>query len=119
MKNVFFIFVFVFAFFSMANANVTSVDDPVILTEKFDNPVSGHEGPSKSPTFVYVYQDGSTFYFGDSFAGCTVTLLLNNVEVYSGIVGIDGNITIPEDFTGTFELCLYVGSQVFSAEIEL
>ena len=120
MKNVCFIFVFVFAFFSMANANVTAVDDPIILTEKIDNPIGGHGDFPKSPeATLLIYQSGNTFYFGESLAGCTVTLLLNNVEVYSAIVGNDGTVTIPTSFTGTFELCITIGSQVFSAEIEL
>ena len=119
MKKVYFMIVFAFAFFSLANANVMSVDDPIILTEKIDNPVGGHGDPGKSPTFLYVYQDGNTFYFGESYAGCTVTLLSNNVEVYTDIVGNDGIVTIPTSFTDTFVLCITIGSQVFSAEIEL
>lgn len=119
MKKVFFITVYVFAFFCFTNANIMAVDAPIILTEKIDNPVDGHGDPGKSLTYLYVYQDGRTFHFGESFDGCAVTLLLNNVEVYSDIVGHDGTVTIPTSITGTFELCITIGSQVLSAKIEL
>ena len=119
MKKVFFITVFVFAFLCLTNANVAAVDDPIILTEKIDNPVDGHGDPGKSPTYLYVYQSDNVFYFGEAFLGCTVSLLCNNVEVYSDIVGNDGTVAIPTSFTGTFELCITIGPQVFSAEIEL
>ena len=117
MKKLFFIIVFAFAFFNLTKA---SVGEQIILTQKIDNPIDEHGDTPKSPeATVIIYQNGNIFFFGDSFVGCTVTLLLNNVEVYSDIVGNDGTFTIPTSFTGTIELCITIGSQVFSAEIEL
>ena len=94
-------------------------DDPIVMSEKFDNPIGGHEGPGKSPTTINVYQNGSTFYFGESFVGCTVTLLLNNVVVYSDIVASDGTVTFPESFSGTFELLLTVNTTTYGAFVTL
>ncbi len=120
MKRFFLLFVFAFALFNMTKADVTEVNAPIIMTEKFDNPIGDHGDFPKSPeATLLIYQSGNTFYFDESLACCTVTLLLNNVEVYSDIVGNDGTVTIPTSFTGTFELCITIGSQVFSAEIEL
>lgn len=120
MKKVLFITVFLFAFFCLTNANVMAVGDPIIMTEKIDNPIDEHGEFPKSPeSTLLIYQSGNTFYFGESYVGCAVTLLFNNVEVYTDIVGNDGTVTIPTNFTGSFELCITIDSHVFSAEIEL
>ena len=94
-------------------------DDPIVLTEKFDNPIGGHGSLGKSPTTINVYQSGSTFYFGESFIGCVITLLLNNVVIYSDIVASDGTITFPESLTGTFELILTVDATDYGAFVTL
>ena len=119
MKKLLFIFVFSFAFFHQVKADVMANDDPIVLNEKFDNPIGAHEGPGKSPTTINVYQSGSTFYFGESYIGCAVTLLLNNVVVYSDMVGIDGTVSFPESFSGTFELILTVDTTVYGAFVTL
>ncbi len=111
---------FTFACLNLTKANVAADSIPIIMIEKNDNPIGNHENPPKSPeATLIIYQNGNTFYFGESLAGCAVTLILNNVVVYSDIVGTDGTITIPASFTGTFELCITIDTQVFSAEIEL
>lgn len=104
---------------SMTIAKNKEVEVPVILTEIVVNPDGTHNGPHRSDTTIVIYQSGSTFNFGESLAGCTVTLLLNSAVVYSDFVGTDGTVIIPASFTGTFELCLTIDTQVFSAEIEL
>ena len=108
------------AVFGLAKASINQVEVPVVMTEKVVNPNGSQTEPHRSPdSTLVIFQSGNTFYFGESLIGCAVTLLFNDVEVYSDIVGSEGTVTIPEDFTGSFELCLNVGSQVFSAEIEL
>ena len=108
------------ALLGMAKANINQVEDPVVMTEKVVNPNGSQNEPHRSSeATLVIYQSRSIFYFGESFAGCSVTLFSNNVDVYSDIIESDGTITIPESFTGTFELCITVGSQVFSAKIEL
>ena len=119
MKKLLFIFVFSFAFFHQVKADVMAYDDPIVLNEKIDNPIGAHEDPGKSPTTINVYQNGSTFYFGESYIGCAVTLLLNNVVVYSDMVGIDDTVSFPESFSGTFELILTVGTTVYGAFVTL
>ena len=42
MKKLIFVFVFTFAFLNMIKADAAAVDDPIILTEKFINPIGGH-----------------------------------------------------------------------------
>ena len=85
MKKLLFIFAFSFAFFNQVKADVMAYDDPIVLNEKIDNPIGAHEDPGKSPTTINVYQNGSTFYFGESYIGCAVTLLLNGIIIINGI----------------------------------
>ena len=120
MKKVLFVIVFTFAFFNMTKANVTGDDDqPVILTEKLDNPIGGHGGVGKSISVLYIYQSGNIFYFGDEYEGCSVSLLLNNVTVFSTVVDENGQVAIPATLTGTFELHLIVGSVTYWGEVQL
>ena len=41
MKKFLFLFLFTFVCSYIVNANVLEVNDPIILTEKFDNPIGG------------------------------------------------------------------------------
>ena len=119
MKNFLFIIVFTFAFLNVIKANVTQVDDPIIMTEKFDNPIGGHGDPGKSSSFLYIYQSGNVFYFGEAFVGCAVTLLSNNVTVFSTVVDENGQVVIPTTLTGVFELQIIVDGVVYWAEVIL
>ncbi len=120
MKRKFLVFIcFMLSFFCVFAEEIPN-GDLIVMTEKVVITSGGHENPPKSPeATLMIYQSGNSFYFGEAFVGCAVTLLLNNVVVYSDFVGTDGTVTIPASFTGTFELCLTIGTQVFSAEIEL
>lgn len=104
---------------SMAIAKNEEVEVPIIMNEKVINQDESHNEPHRSDSTIVIYQNGNTFYFGESLAGCATTLLLNNVVVYSDNVGTVGTVIIPASFTGTFELCLTINTQVFSADIEL
>ena len=120
MKKLFLLIVFAFAFLNLTKANVSADSIPIIMTQIIDKPIGEQGETPKSPeATIVIYQSGSTFNFGESLAGCAVTLLLSNVVVYSDFVGTDVTVTIPASFTGTFELCITIGTQVFSAEIEL
>ena len=119
MKKLIFVFVFTFAFLNVIKANVTQVDDPIIMTEKFDNPIGGHGDPGKSSSFLYIYQSGNVFYFGEAFVGCAVTLLSNNVTVFSTVVDENGQVVIPTTLTGVFELQIIVDGVVYWAEVIL
>ncbi len=120
MKKLFLLIVFAFSCFNLTKASVAADSIPIIMTQIIDKPIGEQGTPPKSPeATLLIYQSGNTFNFGESLVGCTVTLLFNNVVVYSDIVGTDGIVTIPQSYTGTFELCITIGSQVFAAEIEL
>ena len=104
----------------MTIAKNNEVEVHIILTEIVVNPDGSHNGPQRSlESTLVIYQSGNTFIFGEPLAGCSVNLLLDNVVVYSDFVGTDGTVTIPTSLTGTFELCVTIGTQVFSAEIVL
>ena len=119
MKKLLFVFVFTFAFFNMIRADVTAVEDPIILTEKNDNPIGGHGGPSKSPTFLYMYQSGNVFSFDQSYEGCAVSLLLNNVTIFTSVVDENGQVVVPTSLSGLFELQLNVDDVIYWAEVIL
>ena len=119
MKKLLVVFVFTFALFNMVKSNVMAVGNPIILTEKIDNPIGGHNGPSKSPTFVYIYQSNNVFYFKEAFVGCMVSLLYNNVTVFSTVVDENGQVAIPSSLTGVFELQIAVGGAIYWTEILL
>ena len=111
--------ILIIASFCLAPCHLLAIDDPIILTEIID-PTGDHGGPNRNPPqSINATMQDHTIVFGTDYTGCTVTLLLNNVVVYSDFVGADGTVTIPASFTGTFELCITIGTQVFSAEIEL
>lgn len=69
MKKLIFTLVFSFAFLNSIEANVAAIDNPIILTEKNDNPISGYEGSNKSSTFLYLYQSDNVFYYDLSYNG--------------------------------------------------
>ena len=119
MKRLFCLLVFSFACFNMIKADVTAVDDPIILTEKNDNPISGHGGPGKSLTFLYVYQSDNVFFFGEALVGCTVSLLYNNVTVFSTVVDENGLVVVPSTLIGVFELQIIVDDVIYWAEVIL
>lgn len=119
MKKLFFLLVFSFAYFNMIKADVNAVDDPIILTEKFDNPIDGHGDPGKSSTFLYMYQSGNVFSFDQSYEDCAVSLLLNNVTIFTSIVDENGQVIVPSSLTGVFELQITVDDVVYWAEVIL
>lgn len=119
MRKLLIILALTFAFQTVSKAEITSVDDPIILTEKIDNPISGNGGPSKSPALLYMYQSGNVLSFNQSYEGCVVSLLLNNFTVYTTVVDDNGEVTIPETYSGTFELQISVGEVIYWAEIQL
>ena len=115
-----FVITLLLAFFCMTHAIILQDEVPVVMTEKVVNPNGSQNGPQRSPdATLVVYQCGWTFYFGEAYTGNVVTLLLNDVEVYSGFVGTDGTITFPETITGTYEMNLIVGDMVYSAFVTL
>ena len=90
------------------------------MNEKVVNPIGENDGPHKSSTSsILVYQNGWTLDFGQDYAGCPVYLLLNDVMVFSTIVGSDGLVMIPDSFIGIYELQIIIDTRVYSALIEL
>jgi len=118
-KNVFTCIFALLAFFSTMAVEVPS-GDLVIMTEKVVITSGGHENPHKSPSVpLYVYQTGHQFDFGESCAGCSVTLLSGDVTVYSTSVDSNGQVMFPSSLSGTFELQLAVSDVTYWAEVEL
>lgn len=81
----------------------------------------GQGGPPKSPTQpICMYQNGHTLDFGTDYSGCAISLLDENELIeYSGVVGSDGIVAVPDYLEGLFELRLTVGNIVYAGEIQL
>ena len=121
MKNIFLLIVIMLlSCFNNMAASVKSESHEIEMNEKVVNPIGGQGGPHKGPeTSIFVCQDAHFFIFGRDYAGCAVSLLSNNVAVFSTVVDEDGQVTIPETFSGTYELQLVVGNTVYWAMVEL
>ena len=88
-------------------------------------PVRGSIGHSnRSPIRIPdAYIDGHTLTFDASCVGCTLTLVQDNIIVYSATVeeneNGEGEVVLPDYLTGKYELQLQLGSITFVGEIEL
>ena len=64
-----------------------------------------------------------TLTFDSSCIGCTITLLQDDIIIYSATVeendNMEGEVVLPDYLTGMFELQLEIGSITFVGEIEL
>lgn len=107
------------AFYSVLAEEVPA-GDLIVMTEKVIITSGQHEQPPKSPTSsLCIYQSDNVFYFGEAFVGCTVSLLYNNVTVFSTVVDVNGQVVIPSSLTGVFELQITVDAVVYWAEVIL
>ena len=119
MKKYLTVLFYALALTGVAKASVME-NVPIILSGKIDNPNGGNGGLGKMPaTPLQIFQSDHVFLFGEPFVGCAVSLLSNNVAVFSTVVDEDGQVTIPETFSGTYELQLVVGNIVYWAMVEL
>lgn len=120
MRRVIFLCTFIMlAIFYVLAENVPN-GDLVVMTEKVVITSGGHENPPKSPdTLLYIYQSDNVFFFGESYEGCIVSLLLDDVTVFSTIVDENGQVVVPSSFAGVFELQLTVDNVTYWAEVQL
>ena len=111
----------------MVSTNVMLAQDPqtpqeedlIIMNEKVVNPIGEHGSMPKSLSFLYIYQSGHVFTFGDDHEGCEVSLLSNDTTVFSTVVDANGQVIVPSVLSGEFELQLTVGGVTYWAEVLL
>lgn len=116
---------FVFVLDCMAAIYTNSNQDnktPLVLTTKANSQGAGK--PPRSPIRIpNAYIDGHILTFDSSCIGCTITLLQDDIIIYSATVeendNMEGEVVLPDYFTGMFELQLERGSITFVGEIEL
>lgn len=119
-KNYYLPFFFALSCFCSVSASFASESNEIEMNEKVVNPIGGQGDSHKGPeTSIFIYQNAYVFFFGEDYAGCSVSLLLNNVVVFSAVVDENGLVTIPETFIGTYELQLAVGNVIYWAMVEL
>lgn len=82
------------------------------------NSVGNHTGrtPIRTPE---VYIDDYTLIFDTSFEGFTIELLQDEEVVYSDIIDENGEVQLPDNLVGEYELRFCVGSFTFVGEIDL
>lgn len=105
-------------------ANATERNDssgtPIPLT---DIPPGSpdHGGFNRAPAASFIiYQDGHTLDFGTACSSCTVTLIDGNeATAFSGIVGTDGCVILPEYLEGLYVIHLIVDEALYEGELEL
>lgn len=76
--------------------------------------------PARNPIYVpNVTIDGTTLHFEHSCIGCSIHLLQDDVIVYSDVVDENGEVQLPSNLSGVYQLQLQFGSITFVGEIEL
>lgn len=98
----------------------SSADTIIVRTDPTNpNPAQG-SGPRGLDISIYICQNGHLLEFEPCYSGCVVMLVDKNEHIeYSGIVGSDGIVVLPEYLEGVFELQLTVDNIVYSGEIQL
>ena len=96
-----------------------TTNTPVPLIIKGSGGDNGDYHRGNLPSIV-IYQNGSLLDFGTAYSGCSVFLINENELIeYSGIVGSDGIVVLPDYLEGVYELRLNVGDIVYAGEILL
>lgn len=93
--------------------------DVIIDTGSRNNSEQGNQpsrGPIRSPR---VSIEDYTLFFDSSCTGCNIDLLQGDVIVYSDVVDGNGEVQLPSNFSGVYQLQLQFGSITFVGEIEL
>ena len=79
-----------------------------------------HGGFNRGEEIVTIYQEDHVLNFGTDYSDCAISLLDENELIeYSGIVGSDGIVAVPDYLEGLFELRLTVDNIVYTGEILL
>lgn len=71
------------------------------------------------PPTIIVDQNNRTFTFPLSCVETKIEIISNEMVIFSTQIDENGCVELPENLEGEFELCLYVGENVFSGLIVL
>lgn len=98
-------------------SDTTHTPVPLIIKGSGGDNGDYHRGYSQS---IVIYQDGGLLDFGTVYSGCSVVVINENgLTEYSGVVGTDGIVVLPDYLEGLFELQLTVDNIVYAGEILL
>ena len=87
---------------------------------QYNDPSDEIGPPHRMPASpIYVYQDGHTFTFDSSLAGEVVEVLSGETLLYTAVVGVDGNVVLPDDISGEVEIRLVRSRMTYYATVEL
>lgn len=115
MKKILFLSLLAFATFVSATAeNKEVIINPIAHTGN----EHGNDRPRSPIQAPYVSIEDYTLFFDSSCIGCTIDLLQGDVIVYSDVVDENGEIQLPSNFSGVYQLQLKFGSITFVGEID-
>lgn len=116
MKKILFISLLSFVTFVSVNAEKKDIDVDI---RDGETAKSGHPHPRMPIFSPNVSIEDYTLFFDCSCIGCMVHLLQDDVTVYSDIVSEDGEVELPSNLSGIYQLQIEIGSFTFVGEIEL
>lgn len=96
----------------------------VNLTPSSINKNTEHHNLSRTPIRIPdVFIEDYTLTFDSSCIGCNVTLLQDDIVIFTAIVeendDMEGEVVLPEFLEGQYEIRLEIGSIIFVGEIDL
>ncbi len=98
----------------------TGIHQTIRMQFQYHDPHNeAHPLPRTPAKPITVSQNGHVFTFAEYLAGNIVELVSGDSVVYTSVIDDDGTITIPDNIVGEFELVLYLGDNVYNAEVEL
>lgn len=103
---------------TIASANAEKKEVDVVPSNQNTN--NGGHLPARSPINVpSISIEDYTMFFDLSCIGCTIDLFQGDVIVYSDVVDGNGEVLLPSNFSGVYQLQLQFGSITFVGDIEL
>ena len=111
---------FIAILLSMSLLNMSLWADEIKFKHILSTDTHNRRMPAHAPT---AFIEDHTITFDSSCIGSTITLLQDDIIIYSATVeendDMEGEVVLPDYLTGVFELQLERGSITFVGEIEL
>lgn len=117
MKKYFLLTLLLFATCLSANADSKAI---ILKSENIGSLLQDGNKPTRIPIFIPSASiEDHTLFFDLSCIGCSIQLLQDDVIAYSDVVDENGEVQLPSNLSGVYQLQLQFGSITFVGEIEL
>lgn len=109
-------------FLAASTFGVYAVPTQINLSNSHKNNDNGR--PARTPIRIpEAFIEDYTLTFDSSCIGCNVTLLQDDIVIFTAIVeendDMEGEVVLPEFLEGQYEIRLEIGSIIFVGEIDL